>query len=234
MNRQKKIGTVYLVATPIGNLGDITFRAVEILKSVPLIAAEDTRKTKILLNHFSINVPLISYYEHNHFSRIDKIIDHLNDGNDIAVVTDAGTPGISDPAYKLVRDAINIGAKIESIPGASSALAALVASGLPTDRFIFEGFLPPKKGRKKRLQALKEETATIIIFESPKRINRTLADILSIIGDRPAVLCRELTKIHEEIIRGTVSELAAYFAKKEARGECVLLIGKDDEKIYFE
>lgn len=234
MDQKKQIGTVYLVATPIGNLGDITFRAVETLKSVPLIAAEDTRKTKILLNHFSIKVPLISYYEHNHFSRIDQIIKHLSEGKNIAVVTDAGTPGISDPAYKLVRDAININANIESIPGPSSALAALVASGLPTDRFIFEGFLPTKKGRKKRLQALQEETATIVFFESPKRINRTLSEILSIIGDRPAVVCRELTKLHEEIIRGTVNELLAYFSKKEARGECVILIGKDEENIYFE
>lgn len=233
MSQKQNIGTVYLVATPIGNLGDITYRAIEILKAVPLIAAEDTRKTKILLNHFDITTPLISYFEHNHFSRIDKIINHLNDGNSIAIVTDAGTPGISDPAYKLVREAIIVGAKIESIPGASSALASLVASGLPTDRFLFEGFLPPKKGRKKRLLGLKNETATIIFFESPKRIKRTLADILDIIGDRPAVICRELTKLHEEIIRGTVTELLAYFSNKEARGEIVLLIGKDEENIYF-
>jgi 16S rRNA (cytidine1402-2'-O)-methyltransferase len=233
LNKITNIGKVFLVSTPIGNLGDITYRAVEILKSVPLIAAEDTRKTKILLSHFNISVPTISYYEHNHFSRIDNILKHLMDGQDIAVVTDAGTPGISDPAYKLVREAINIGAEIESIPGASSVLAALVSSGLPTDRFIFEGFLPPKKGRKKRLQVLKEESATIIFFESPKRISRTLSDVLSILGDRPAVVCRELTKMHEEIIRGTVSELSAYFSKREARGECVLLVGKDEESIYF-
>jgi 16S rRNA (cytidine1402-2'-O)-methyltransferase len=228
------IGTVFIVSTPIGNLGDITLRAIETLKSVPLIAAEDTRKTKKLLNHYNLNTPLISYFEHNHFSRIDKIIGHLKDGKNIAVVTDAGTPGVSDPAYKLIRDAIQVGAKVESIPGASSALAALVSSGLPTDRFLFEGFLPPKKGRKKRLSALKYETATIIFFENPKRLKRTLSDILENIGDRPAVICRELTKLHEEIIRGTVSELSAYFSKKEVRGECVLLIGKDEENVHFE
>jgi 16S rRNA (cytidine1402-2'-O)-methyltransferase len=230
---QNKIGIVYIVSTPIGNLSDITFRAIEILKSVPLIAAEDTRKTKILLNQYSITTPLISYYEHNHFSRIDRIIAHLEDGKDIAVVTDAGTPGVSDPAYKLIRDAIAIGAKIESIPGASAVLAALISSGLPTDRFIFEGFLPPKKGRKKRLVALEQETATIIFFENPKRIKRTLNDILEFIGNRPAVVCRELTKLYEEIIRGTVEELLAYFSKHDVKGECVILIGKDDENVRF-
>jgi len=233
VSQQNNIGIVYVVSTPIGNLSDITFRAVEILKSVPLIAAEDTRKTRILINHYSISTPLISYYEHNHFSRIDRIIAHLQDGKDIAVVTDAGTPGVSDPAYKLVRDAIAIGAKIESIPGASATLAALISSGLPTDRFIFEGFLPPKKGRKKRLSALSQESATIIFFENPKRIKRTLTDISEYIGNRPAVVCRELTKLYEEIIRGTVEELLAYFSKHDVKGECVILIGKDDENVHF-
>ena len=233
MSQLKDIGVVYIVSTPIGNLSDITFRAVDILKTVPLIAAEDTRKSKILLNHYQISTPLISYYEHNHFSRIDKIIAHLQDGNDIAVVTDAGTPGVSDPAYKLIREAIAIGAKVESIPGASAVLAALISSGLPTDRFIFEGFLPPKKGRKKRLLALKQETATVIYFENPKRIKRTLTDILEIIGNRPAVVCRELTKLYEEIYRGTVEELLAYFSKHTVKGECVILIGKDDENVQF-
>ncbi len=211
----------------------MTFRAVDLLKNVPLIAAEDTRKSRVLLNHYEIKTPLISYFEHNHFSRIDKLIGHLQDGNDFAVITDAGTPGVSDPAYKLIREAIKIGARVETLPGASAALAALVTSGLPPDRFIFEGFLPPKKGRKKRLEALRAESATIIFFENPKRIIRTLNDILEYIGNRPAVVCRELTKLHEEIIRGTVDELLAYFSKKEARGECVLLIGKDDRNVHF-
>jgi len=234
LQNQGNVGTVYIVSTPIGNLGDITYRAIEILSEVPLIAAEDTRKTKVLLNHYKITTPLISYFEHNHFSRIDKISDHLKSGKNIAVVTDAGTPGISDPAYKLIREAISIDAKVESLPGPSSALASLVVSGLPTDRFIFEGFLPPKKGRKKRLNALRDQEATIVFFESPRRINRTLNDILNVIGDRPAVVCRELTKLHEEIIRGTVSELVAYFSKKDVKGEIVLLIGKNDENVYFE
>ena len=233
MSELETKGIVYVVSTPIGNLSDITFRAIEILKSVPLIAAEDTRKTKILLNHYKITTPLISYYEHNHFSRIDRIIAHLEDGKDIAVVTDAGTPGVSDPAYKLIRDAIAIGVKVESIPGASATLAALISSGLPTDRFIFEGFLPPKKGRKKRLFALEQESATIIFFENPKRMKRTLNDILENIGNRPAVVCRELTKLYEEIIRGTVDELLAYFSKHDVKGECVLLIGKDDKNVHF-
>ena len=233
MNELEIKGIVYVVSTPIGNLSDITFRAIEILKSVPLIAAEDTRKTKILLNHYKILTPLISYYEHNHFSRIDRIIAHLEDGKDIAVVTDAGTPGVSDPAYKLIRDAIAIGVKVESIPGASATLAALISSGLPTDRFIFEGFLPPKKGRKKRLSSLEQESATIIFFENPKRMKRTLNDILENIGNRPAVVCRELTKLYEEIIRGTVKELLAYFSKHDVKGECVLLIGKDDKNVHF-
>ena len=234
MNQEKQLGRVYVVSTPIGNLGDISYRAVETLKLVPLIAAEDTRKSKILLNHYQITTPLISYFEHNHFSRIGKIIEHIQNGKDIAVITDAGTPGISDPAYKLIREAIVVGAKIESIPGASAALAALISSGLPTDRFIFEGFLPPKKGRKKRLSALQNEKASIILFESPRRLKRTLVDVLENIGNRPAVVCRELTKIHEETIRGTVEELLAYFSKRDARGECVLIIGKDEANVYFE
>ena len=148
---EDKHGKVYLVSTPIGNLKDITFRAVETLKRVPLIAAEDTRHSKVLLSHYNISTPLISYFEHNKFSRIPKLMDHLKGGNDLAVITDAGTPGISDPAYRLVREAITHSINIESIPGPSAFLAGLSSSGLPTDRFIFEGFLPPKKGRKKRM-----------------------------------------------------------------------------------
>jgi len=231
--RTKQLGIVYIVSTPIGNLKDITYRAIEILKSVSLIAAEDTRKTRKLLSHFSIKTPLISYFEHNHFSKIEKILEHIGAGKDIAIVSDAGTPGISDPAYKLVREALKIGTKIESIPGASSILTALTSSGLPTDRFIFEGFLPPKKGRTKRLSALKGETATIIFFENPKRVKQTLIDVLEQIGNRPAVVARELTKLHEEIIRGTVEDLITYFSENIVRGECVILIGKDDKNVYF-
>ena len=167
-------GVLYIVSTPIGNLEDITFRAVRILEDSSLIAAEDTRRTKILLSHYKISTPTISYYEHNRYARIPKLINHLNTGNDIALVTDAGTPGISDPAYRLIRAAIDENCRVESIPGASALLTALVSSGLPTDRFIFEGFLPHKKGRKKKLDKIKNIDATIVFYESPNRIERTL------------------------------------------------------------
>ena len=230
---EDKHGKLYLVSTPIGNLKDITFRAVEILERVPLIAAEDTRHSKVLLSHFNISTPLISYFEHNEFSRIPKLMDHLKGGNDLAVITDAGTPGISDPAYRLVREAITLSITVESLPGPSAFLAGLTSSGLPTDRFIFEGFLPPKKGRKKRMLSVENEEATLIYYESPSRLLRTLKQLKETLGDRPAVVARELTKLHEEIKRGTLSELFTYFDKKKARGECVILVGKNDENVYF-
>ncbi len=230
---EHKNGKLYLVSTPIGNLKDITFRAVEILERVPLIAAEDTRHSKVLLSHFNITTPLISYFEHNEFSRIPKLMDHLKGGNDLAVITDAGTPGISDPAYRLVREAITLSISVESLPGPSAFLAGLTSSGLPTDRFIFEGFLPPKKGRKKRMLSVENEEATLIYYESPSRLLRTLKQLKETLGDRPAVVARELTKLHEEIKRGTLSELFTYFDKKKARGECVILVGKNDENVYF-
>ena len=231
---EDKHGKLYLVSTPIGNLKDITFRAVEILESVPLIAAEDTRHSKVLLSHFNITTPLISYFEHNEFSRIPKLMDHLKRGKDLAVITDAGTPGISDPAYRLVREAITLSITVESLPGPSAFLAGLTSSGLPTDRFIFEGFLPPKKGRKKRMENLKEETATIVIYENINRLKRTIKQLLDMLGDRPAAICRELTKIHEETIRGTLSSLLNLLSERKLKGECVLLIGKDDKNVYFE
>ena len=226
-------GTLFIVSTPIGNLEDMTFRGLRVLKDCSLIAAEDTRQTKLLLNHYDISTPTISYFEHNKFTRIPKIIDHLNYGKDIALVTDAGTPGISDPAYKLIRAAIESDCKVEAIPGASASITALVASGLPTDRFVFEGFLPHKKGRRVKLKRLSSINGTLIFYESPKRIKRTLKDILEFIGDRPAVIGRELTKIHEEFIRGTVSELLSYFTKHTPRGEFVIMVGKDDPNVYF-
>ena len=226
-------GILYIVATPIGNLEDISFRAIRILKESSLIAAEDTRQTKKLLNHYNISTSTLSYFEHNRFTRIPQIVNHLNTGKDVAVVTDAGTPGISDPAYKLIRAAIETNARVEAIPGPSASITALVASGLPTDRFIFEGFLPNKKGRKGKLERLASIDATIIIYESPKRIQRTLKDILEYIGNRPAVIGRELTKMHEELIRGKVSELLSYFTQNTPRGEFVIMIGKDDPNVYF-
>ena len=230
---EDKHGKLYLVSTPIGNLKDITFRAVEILERVPLIAAEDTRHSKVLLSHFNITTPLISYFEHNEFSRIPKLMDHLKGGNDLAVITDAGTPGISDPAYRLVREAITLSISVESLPGPSAFLAGLTSSGLPTDRFIFEGFLPPKKGRKKRMLSVENEEATLIYYESPSRLLRTLKQLKETLGDRPAVVARELTKLHEEIKRGTLNELSSLYSEKKVKGECVILIGKDDENVYF-
>jgi|TARA_B100000959_G_scaffold248122_1_gene274800 16S rRNA (cytidine1402-2'-O)-methyltransferase len=226
-------GILYLVSTPIGNLGDMTHRGIEILNSVPLVAAEDTRQSRKLFSHYSITTPLISYFEHNRFSRIPRLMEHLNHGKDLALITDAGTPGISDPAYRIVREAIEHSINVVSIPGPSAMLAALVASGLPTDRFIFEGFLPPKKGRKKRIEKVKGAEATIIYYESPHRLARSLRQFYEILGDRPAAVARELTKIHEEIKRGTLSELFAYYDQNKPKGECVILIGKNDENVYF-
>ena len=230
----KKLGTLYIVSTPIGNLSDITHRAIETLESVNIIAAEDTRKSRILLSHYNVKTRTISYFEHNKFQKIDKIKQVLKKGDSVALITDAGTPGISDPAYKLIRKAIEIGCKVESIPGPSAVIASLVSSGLPTDRFIFEGFLPPKKGRKRRMENLKEETATIVIYENVNKLQRTIKQLLDIMGDRPAVICRELTKLHEETIRGTLSSLLNLLNDRKLKGECVLLIGKDDKNVYFE
>ena len=226
-------GVLYIVSTPIGNLEDITFRAIRILKDSPLIAAEDTRRSKVLLSHYNISTPTISYYEHNRYSRIPKLIDHLIGGEDIALITDAGTPGISDPAYRLIRAAINSDCRVESIPGASASLAALVASGLPTDRFIFEGFLPHKKGRKGKLEKVKDIDATIIFYESPNRLVRTLKDILEYIGDRPIAIGRELSKKFEEIMRGRVSDILSHYNTNKPKGEFVIVIGKDDPNVYF-
>ena len=228
------LGNLYIVSTPIGNLSDITYRAVEILKTVDIIAAEDTRRSRILLSNYNIKTKMISYFEHNKYQKIHKIQEILQSGKHVAVITDAGTPAISDPAYKLVRRAISIGSKIEPIPGPSALLASIVSSGLPTDRFIFEGFLPPKKGRVKRMEKLIDESATVIIYENTLRLKRTIKQLLEIIGDRPAVICRELTKLHEETIRGTLSGLLDLLDNKKLKGECVLLIGKDDKNVYFE
>ena len=226
-------GVLFIVPTPIGNLEDMTFRGIRVLNESTLIAAEDTRHTKKLLMHYNINTPTISYFEHNRFTRIPRILDHLMSGKNIAVVTDAGTPGISDPAYKLIRATIENHIKVESIPGASASVTALSASGLPTDRFLFEGFLPHRKGRRKKLERLANLEATIIFYESPMRLIRTLNDILEFIGDRPAVIGRELTKVHEEYQRGKVSELINYFKENKPRGEFVVMIGKDDKNVYF-
>ena len=212
---------LYLAATPIGNLEDITYRAVKILREADLILCEDTRHSRILLSHYDIKGPVSSYHDFNKEKVAPGIIERLKAGASIALISDAGTPGISDPAFYLVRLAIAQGIEVIPIPGASSLICALVASGLPVDRFCFEGFLPVKKGRKKRLAKLKEEERTIILFESPHRIERTLRDIWENLGDRKVVIAREISKIHEEFVRGKISEIMGKFIQK---GEMVIVI----------
>ena len=226
-------GILNVVSTPIGNLEDISRRAIATLTNSDIIVAEDTRHTKKLLNHYNISAFIISYFEHNKHQQIPKILNFLKEGKNVSLVSDAGTPGISDPAYRLVRQAINENIKIQSVPGASSVLAALIPSGLPTDRFIFEGFLPPKKGRKKILDDLSKFDGTVIFFENPKRLHRTLNDILVSFGERPCVLARELTKIHEEFLRDNISNMISNIDNLSLKGEMVVLIGKDDKNVYF-
>ena len=226
-------GILNVVSTPIGNLEDISTRAIATLTNSDIIVAEDTRHTKKLLNHYNISAFIISYFEHNKHQQIPKILNFLKEGKNVSLVSDAGTPGISDPAYRLVRQAINENIKIQSVPGASSVLAALIPSGLPTDRFIFEGFLPPKKGRKKILDDLSKFDGTVIFFENPKRLHRTLNDILVSFGERPCVVARELTKIHEEFLRDNISNMISNIDNISLKGEMVILIGKDDKNVYF-
>ncbi len=227
--------TLYIVSTPIGNMEDITLRALRILKEVDIIAAEDTRHTGLLLKHFGIKNRLESYHDYNKTKKLPFLLNQLVKGNSIAVVSDAGTPGISDPAYNLVKGALEASVPVVSVPGATAVIAGLSVSGLPTDRFVFEGFLPAKKGRKKRLTSLSTEPRTIILYEAPHRLLRTLSDILEMLGDRSIVICRELTKKFEEILRGSVSEILEIFSSGKIKGEFVLIIKgyskKDDKHI---
>jgi 16S rRNA (cytidine1402-2'-O)-methyltransferase len=221
-------GTLYLIATPIGNLEDITHRAVRLLGEVAVIACEDTRHTRKLLNHYDINTRTVSYHEHNERERAAELIVQLRQGAKVAVVSDAGTPGISDPGFRLARLAIENEIAVVPVPGASAFVAALVASGLPTDEFYFGGFLPSRSGaRRARLAELRAIPATLVFYEGPHRIAATLQDAREILGEREAVVARELTKLHEEFVRGRLSELAARFGENEsARGEMVLLIDR--------
>jgi 16S rRNA (cytidine1402-2'-O)-methyltransferase len=221
-------GRLYLVATPIGNLEDITYRAVRILNEVDVIACEDTRQTRKLLDHYSIDKPAVSYHEHNENERAAELAARMAAGESIALVSDAGVPLISDPGYRLVRAAVEAGIPVHPIPGPSAALAALSASGLPTDSFRFGGFLPIKPGqRAKALEAIADETATVIFYEAPHRILEALQAIDETLGDRPVVAARELTKIHEEFLRGTAREIYDALAARDAiKGEFTLLIGK--------
>lgn len=223
------MGTLYIVATPIGNLDDITFRAIKTLQTVDAIACEDTRKTSVLLNKIlPIRPRLISYYEQNELQRIPEIINALKNGINIALVSDAGTPTISDPGFKLVREAIKEGIKVESIPGPSSVISALVASGLPTDKFLFLGYPPRKPGHRKKFfqsitTALHSVKATVILFEAPHKLIRTLQEMKEVFGDIDIVICRELTKIHEEIQRSKISFSIDHFSKITPKGEFIIL-----------
>jgi 16S rRNA (cytidine1402-2'-O)-methyltransferase len=216
---------LFLVPTPIGNLKDITLRALEVLKDVDLILAEDTRTTSKLLNHYGIQKPVSPYHQHNEHKVLQHLVDQLLAGKKMAVVTDAGTPGISDPAFLLVREAAKNNIRIETLPGATAFVPALVNSGLPTNRFCFEGFLPLKKGRHSLLTALAQEERTMIFYESPMRLVKTLADMAGYFGeDRPCCVSRELTKIFEENMRGSLKEVHDYFNAKTVKGEIVIIV----------
>jgi len=221
----KPSGSLYIVATPIGNLEDFTIRALKILNEVSIIACEDTRQTRKLLNKYNIKKPLISYFHPKERQKIPQIIRLLRKGNDVALVTDSGTPGISDPGYPLIREAIANQIKIVPLPGASALTAALSASGLPSHRFLFVGFPPPKKGSTQKLLAsLKEEKATLVFYLPPRRIHSFLQAVLETIGNRQVVIAREMTKIHEEFLRGTAKDLLNILERKELKGEATILI----------
>ena len=219
------MGTLFIVATPIGNLEDITFRALRILSEVDLIAAEDTRQTRILLSKYNINTPMTSYHKFNIKSKTPRLISLLKEGKNMALVSDSGMPGVSDPGHEIIREAVDQNIRVEVIPGPSAVITALVASGLPTEKFVFEGFLPKRPGKKvKKLKELKSEKGTTIIYESPYRLVKTLEEIKKTLGDRRVAVCRELTKKFEEIIRGKAGEVLEKFKRQRPKGEVVVVI----------
>ena len=226
-------GKLYLVATPIGNLQDITLRALETLRTVDMIAAEDTRRAAILLRHYEIRKPMVSYHNFNERMAAPRLMAELLNGKNIALITDAGSPGISDPAFFLVRESLARSIAVEAIPGPTALIPALTLSGLPCHRFVFEGFPPVKKGRQTFLQTLAREERTVILYEAPSRVVRTLEAILHHCGDRRAVIARELTKLHEEVLRGRVSELLVQLSLRTLKGECVIVIAgrSEDQEI---
>ena len=226
------VGTLYIISTPIGNLGDITYRALEVLKEIDCLACEDTRVTRKLLNHYKINLKLISYNDINEKSMVGKLTERLSNNENIGLVSDAGTPGISDPGYRLVNACHINNINVVSIPGASSVIASLSISGLPTDNFYFCGFLPKKKGRKTKFEFLLSIPGTIVIFESPYRVIKTLNDIYSYMGNRVVSVCKELTKIHETVFLGNVKDVIDDFDNKnKLKGEFVILISKEGYKL---
>ncbi len=226
---REDLGGLYLVPSPIGNLADITFRAIEILKTVDLILAEDTRTSSFLLNHYKIEKPLTPYHQHNEHKVLQHLVEQLSSGKIMALLTDAGTPGISDPAFLLVRECIKNNIKVECLPGATAFVPALVNSGLPINRFVFEGFLPQKKGRQTMFKKLAEEERTMIFYESPMRLVKTLEDCIEYFGaERQCSVSRELTKLYEENKRGTLQEVCEYFKLKSVKGEIVIVVQGND------
>lgn len=224
--RPEKDIRLYLVPSPIGNLGDITYRAVEVLRSVDAILCEDTRTSSVLLNHYNIHKPLYPHHQHNEHKTLEKVLEELQAGKKLALLTDAGTPAISDPGFLLVRECVRQGIEVECLPGASALLPALVQSGLPASSFCFEGFPPQKKGRQTFFKKLAEEERTIILYESPHRLVKTLREMAEHLGaERPAAVCRELTKMFEETRRGTLATLAAHYEATPPKGEIVVVVG---------
>ena len=226
------MATLYIVPTPVGNMEDMTLRAIRVLKEVDLVLAEDTRTSGILLKHFDIKNQLMSHHKFNEHGTSAAVIDRLLSGQNVALISDAGTPGISDPGFFLVREAVRAGVEVVTLPGATALIPALVSSGLPCDHFTFEGFLPQKKGRQSRIEALREETRTMVFYESPYRVLKTLQQLAEVFGaDRQASACREISKIHEESVRGSLQELIEHFTATEPRGEFVLVVaGRQQEE----
>lgn len=224
------LGKLYIIPTPVGNLEDMTFRAIRLLKEVDLILAEDTRTTGFLLKHFEIQNKMQSYHKFNEHKTIAHIVDRLSAGENIGLVSDAGTPGISDPGFLIGRECIKAGIEIECLPGATALIPALVSSGIPCDKFYFEGFLPQKKGRMTRFKELAEIPTTIVLYESPHRVLKTLTQLAEYLGEeRYAATCREISKLHEETLRGTLAELILHFTTKAPRGEFVIIIAGKNE-----
>lgn len=225
------MGILYIVPTPVGNMEDMTFRAIRVLKEADMILAEDTRTSGILLKHYDIQNHLMSHHKFNEHGTSANIVERLRGGATVALISDAGTPGISDPGFYLVREAVRAGIEVQCLPGATAFVPALVSSGLPCDRFAFEGFLPPKKGRQTKLESLREEQRTMIFYESPYRLLKTLQQLAEVFGaERQASVCREISKLHEESVRGSLKELVAHFTETEPRGEIVLIVAGIDIK----
>lgn len=229
------MGILYIVPTPVGNLEDITLRALRVLRESDLVLAEDTRTTGLLLKHYDIHNQLVSHHKFNEHGTSAGIVERLKSGQTIALVSDAGTPGISDPGFFLVREAVNAGIEVQCLPGATAFVPALVSSGLPDDRFCFEGFLPQKKGRQTRLTSLADEQRTMVFYESPYRLVKTLEQLGEVMGsDRRACVAREISKMHEECVRGTLAELVAHFTATPPRGEIVIVVAGQEEKPHKE